>query len=89
MVALLMIGLWFRNFPDLKGYVIYSVISVAVIFVSGGSSVVAMANHSPLFGLIERITILTFTLWVSVISWKMAQLEGEASDQMRYIALKQ
>jgi hypothetical protein len=89
MVALLMIGLWFRNFPDLKGYVIYSVISVAVIFVSGGSSVVAMANHSPLFGLIERITILTFTLWVSVISWKMAQLEGEASDQMRYTALKQ
>jgi hypothetical membrane protein len=74
-VAVLMLGLWFRNVPELKGYVLYSMISVAVIFVSGGGSVVAMANHSPVFGLIERTTILTFTLWMFVISWKTAQLE--------------
>ncbi len=84
MVGLLMLGLWFRNFPGLKGYVAYSLTSVSIIFVSGGSSAVAMANHSPLFGLLERITIFTFTLWMFVIGWKMAQLEGESSNSIQF-----
>jgi hypothetical protein len=88
MVAVLGIELWFRNFPELKGYVLYSMVSVAIIFISGGSSAVAMANHSPLFGLIERITIFTFTLWVSVVGWKMAQLEKEISDPMRFQVIR-
>src|SRR5215208_6697873 len=67
MVALLILAFWFKHIPELKSHVAYSLVSVAVIFVSGGSSVVAMANHSPLFGLIERITILTFITWVFVI----------------------
>jgi len=83
MVAILMMGLWFRNFPEMKSYVAYSVISVAVIFVSGGSSAAAMANHSPLFGLLERITIFTFTLWIFVIGWKMTQWKGETSEKMQ------
>jgi len=84
MVALLGIGLWFRNIPGMKSYVLYSIISVVIIFVSGGSSVPAMANHSPLFGLIERITIFTFTLWLFVVGSKMAQLEGETSNQIQF-----
>lgn len=87
-VAVLMLGLWFRNVPELKGYVLYSMISVAVIFVSGGGSVVAMANHSPIFGLIERTTILTFTLWMFVVGWKMAQLEQETYDPMQLQVFK-
>ena len=51
----------------------YSLISVAIIFVSGGLTAAAMANHSPLFGLIERITIFTFILWMFIIGRKMAQ----------------
>jgi hypothetical protein len=88
MVAILMLGLWFRNFPELKGYVAYSLISVSIIFVSGGSSAVAMANHSPLFGLLERITIFTFTLWMFVVGWKMAQLEGQTSNPMQFEIIK-
>jgi Protein of unknown function (DUF998) len=84
MVALLGIGLWFRNIPEMKSYVLYSIISVAIIFISGGSSVLAMANHSLLFGLIERITIFTFTLWMFVIGLKMFQLENATSDQMQF-----
>jgi hypothetical membrane protein len=80
MVALIMMGLWFRNFPEMKGYVLYSLISVAIIFVSGGSSVPAVANHSPLFGLIERITIGTFIMWMFMIGLKMFQLEGATSE---------
>ena len=75
MVAILSLALWFRNIPALKGQVAYSMISVAIIFVSGGLTAAAMANHHPLFGLIERITIFTFTLWLFVIGRKLAQLE--------------
>jgi hypothetical protein len=77
MVAILMLAFWFKNIPALKGYVLYSLISVAVIFLSGGSGAAAMANQFPLFGLIERITIFTFTLWIFVVGRKMVQLEGE------------
>jgi hypothetical membrane protein len=75
MVAILMLAFWFRKIPALKGQVAYSITSVAIIFVSGGLTAAAMANHHPLFGLIERITIFTFTLWVFVIGRKLAQLE--------------
>jgi len=75
MVAIWMLAIWFRKVPELEGYFVYSLISVAVILVSGGLSVAAMANHSPLFGLVERITILTFIFWMFVIGRKMAQWE--------------
>ena len=88
MVAVLGIGLWFRNVPVRKPYVLYSILSVAIIFVAGGSSAVAMANHSPLFGLIERITIFTFTLWMFVVGWKMAQLEEKTSNPMQFERIK-
>src|SRR6266508_696980 len=84
MVAILMLAFWFKNISALKGYVVYSLISVAVIFLSGGLGAAAMANHSPLFGLIERITIFTFTLWMFVIGWKMTQLEGKTSEQLQF-----
>jgi len=77
MVAVLMLALWFRKLPEVKGYVAYSMISVAIIFLSGGMTAAAMANHSPLFGLVERITIFTFILWMFVIGRGMAQLEEE------------
>ena len=84
MVAVLGVGLWFRNIPEMKSYVLYSIISVAIIFVSGGSSVPAMANHSPLFGLIERITIGTFIVWMFSIGLKMFQLEEEVPAHMQF-----
>ena len=84
MLAILMLAFWFKNLPALKGYVVYSLISVAVIFLSGGLGAAAMANHSPLFGLIERLTIFTFTLWLFIIGWKMTQLEGKTSEQMQF-----
>jgi hypothetical protein len=84
MLAILMMAFWFRNIPELNGYVVYSVISVAVVFVSGGMSVAAIANDFPFFGLIERITIFTFVLWMFVIGRKMAQLEVEADAQLGF-----
>jgi hypothetical membrane protein len=83
MVAILFLAFWFRNFSALKHYVRYSWISVAIIFITGGLSAVAMANHYPLFGFIERLTIGTFILWLFVISRRMVQLEDVFSRQMR------
>jgi hypothetical membrane protein len=84
MVAILSLGLWFRKFPDVKGYVTYSMISVSIIFISGGLSAAALAYHSVLFGLIERITILTFTLWIFFVGLKMAQLERESPEEKHF-----
>ncbi len=83
-VALLMLGLWFRNMAELKGYSTYSLISVVVIFVSGGLTAAAMANSYPLFGLLERITIGTFIVWLFITGLKMFQLEGEASTYSQF-----
>jgi Protein of unknown function (DUF998) len=84
MIAVLMLGLWFRNMAELKGYSTYSLISVAIIFISGGLTAAAMANSYPLFGLLERITIGTFIVWMFVIGLKMFQLEGETPAQMQF-----
>jgi hypothetical protein len=84
MVAILALAFWFRNIPELKGYVIYSLVSVAVVFISGGLTAAAMANHSLLFGLIERITIFTFILWVFVLGRTMAQLEEKSQQKIHF-----
>jgi hypothetical protein len=84
MVAVLMLGLWFKNIAELKGYSTYSLISVAVIFVSGGLTAAAMANSYPLFGLLERITIGTFIVWMFITGLKMFQLEGEESTHRQF-----
>ena len=83
MVAVLLIGFWFRNFPELKSYFTYSVVSVAIIFVSGGLTAAAMANSFHFFGLLERITIGTFILWLFVTGQKLFQLENKSSKHLK------
>lgn len=75
MVAISALGLCFRNFPELKGYVKYSFLTVAIIFVSGGWTAAALANNHPLFGVSERITIGAFILWLFIISLKIFKPE--------------
>lgn len=77
MVAILALGLWFRNFPGLRGYVTYSLITMAIIFISGGLTAAAAASNHPLFGVSQRITIGAFILWLFIISLKSYQLEVE------------
>ena len=82
MAAIVFLAFWSRNFSALKYYVTYSWISVTIILISGGLSVAAMANDHPLFGLIERVTIGTFILWLFVISRRMLQIEDAFLRQM-------
>lgn len=78
MVAILGTGLWFRVLPELKKYAAYSFLSVVIIFVSGGFTAMAMANNYPFFGLIERITIGTFILWLFVVGRRMTPPQTQA-----------
>lgn len=84
MVAILFLAFWFRNIPALKGLIAYSFLSVAIVFLSGGVTAAALANHSAFFGLMERITILTFILWMFVIGHRMAQLDENTSQQIHF-----
>jgi hypothetical membrane protein len=68
MLAMLLMGFWFRNNPRLQRYGLYSFISVAVVFLSGGLAAVSVANQSPIAGLLERITIGGFIQWLFVIA---------------------
>ena len=70
MIGVLMLGLWFRNFSDLNGLAAYSIVSAAVIFISGGLTAAAMANNFPFFGILQRITIGAFILWLFVVGQK-------------------
>lgn len=71
MVTMLLIGIWLRSVASLKRYGVYSFISLLVVFVAGGLAAVSVANHSPLGGLIERITIGGFIQWLFVIGWTL------------------
>ena len=83
MAAVLLLGLWFRNFPELKKHAVYSLVSVAVIFVSGGFTAAAMANQFTYFGILERVTIGTFIVWLFVMGYKLGQLQGTASSPLQ------
>ena len=62
MLAVLLLALWFWNNPRMKRYVVYSLITVSVILVSGGlgASAASGSGGSPVFGLVERITIAAY-----------------------------
>ena len=73
MIAIVATGLWFRNFPEFKGYTVYSMITFAIIFIAGGSvPILGMTN--PYFGLLERLAIGGFIQWLFVIGLKMQSL---------------
>jgi hypothetical membrane protein len=72
MLSMLLLGLWFRTIPALHGVGLYSLVFLAVVFVSGGFAARTIANPSPYNGLIERVTIGGFLLWLFVIGWELS-----------------
>jgi len=71
MLSMLLLGLWFRTIPTLRDLGLYSFIFLSVVFVSGGFAARTIANSSPFNGLIERVTIGGFLLWLLVIGWRL------------------
>ena len=70
----LLMGLGLRRSDDFHGYAIYSLISSAIIFVSGLSGVILAGQGFHIFGFFERITIGTYEVWIFVTALNMLRL---------------
>lgn len=78
MLTMLLMGFWFRSVARLRGSGVYSFISLLVVFVSGGMAAAGVATHSPIGGLLERLTIGGFMQWTFVIALRLYR--GNSAD---------
>jgi hypothetical protein len=65
MIAIVSIGLWFKNTRAMKWYTEYSLVTFAIILLSGGSTPI-LGLDFPFFGVLERVTIGSFIVWLFV-----------------------
>lgn len=70
----LLMGLGLRQSKDFHGYAIYSLISSAIIFVSGLTGVILGGQGFLVFGFFERITIGTYEIWLFVTALNMLKM---------------
>lgn len=68
--ALLMIGIGLYRENQWKSFRLYSIITVLIIFIFGGLSALVIMNNIELLGLVQRITIYAYLLWVFVLAFK-------------------
>ena len=86
MAAILLMGFWFRSHPRLRGYGTFSFVSVALIFGSGGLTAFSIANHNPIGGMLERVTVGGFLLWMGVTGagmWQRSIIRFEEKEGSR------
>ena len=68
-LAIFLTGFSFRKKVDMNNFAKYSFISGIIVVVSGGISAYSVGNNLSFGGLLEKITILTFIVWVIVFSY--------------------
>ena len=74
MAAILLIGFWFRT-NGFSGYFMYSIVSFAVLLVTGIISMIGVTQGSQLIGLFERLNVGAIVQWLVVIGiWFMSKL---------------
>jgi hypothetical protein len=71
--AMALAAWWLLGRRELRPLAWYSIASLLVVLVSGPVTAAATASGSPVMGLAERVTILTFTLWMAVLSVVLAR----------------
>ena len=64
-------GIGFRKIPKFEHLAVYSIISSIIIFFSGIITAAGAANEFKYFGIVERITIGTYIIWILIISIQM------------------
>jgi hypothetical protein len=72
-VAMALAAWWLLGRRELRPLAWYSVASFVAILAFGPITAAATASSSPVMGLLERVTILTFTLWMAVTSVVLAR----------------
>lgn len=68
MLAIIFAGAGFKGDNVLKGFRVYSFITCAIVFITGGIAAASIANDASFGGVFERFTIGAFMQWVFVIS---------------------
>lgn len=68
-LAIFLTGFSFRKKVDMNNFTKYSFISGIIVVISGGISAYSVGNNLFFGGLLEKITILTFIVWVIVFSY--------------------
>jgi len=63
---------WLLRRPGLRPLALYSVASTVLILAAGPVTAAATAAGSPVMGLVERVTIFTFIVWMGVASMVLA-----------------
>ena len=72
-IAMALAAWWLLGRRELRALAVYSVASFVVILAFGPVTAMATASSSPVMGLLERVTIFTFTLWMAVLSVVLAR----------------
>lgn len=68
-LAIFLTGFSFRKKVNMNNFTNYSFISGIIVVVSGGLSAYSVGNNLFFGGLLEKITILTFIVWIMVFSY--------------------
>ena len=69
--TLLMIGIGLYRKKQWKSFRLYTFISVIIMFIFGGLSIIVIMNEIALIGLVERISVYTFQMWSVVLASKL------------------
>ena len=72
-IAMALAAWWLLGRRDMRALAVYSVASFVAILVSGPITAAATASSSPVMGLLERVTILSFIVWMAVASVVLAR----------------
>jgi hypothetical protein len=71
MFLILMIGISLYRVKQWKSFRLYSITTVVIMVIFGGSTPTLIMNSIPLLGLFERIVIYTYLLWFFVLAFKL------------------
>jgi len=79
MAAILLVFLWLRNTAGGEGYAAYSLVTLVVVFITGGVAAGTTAVGIPINGLAERLTIGAFLQWMFVLGLGLPSADANAS----------
>jgi hypothetical membrane protein len=75
MLSMLFLGLWLRTVQE-RAYARYSLVSLLVVFISGGLAAASVGIGFGASGLLERVTIFSHLQWMLVIAWRLYARPG-------------
>ena len=66
MAAIILIGFWFKS-NGITGYFTYSIISFALVLITGIISIIGITKGFKFIGLLERLNVSIILVWFVVI----------------------